>query len=176
MLIYPNEYFDKIEKITIEFLQKNKIKALILDMDNTLINLKEEMPKNIEIWAKELKGQGVKLIIVSNSNKKSKLDKTANKLGIKYVYFARKPLKVGLKKAMKILEEKPENIATVGDQIFTDVIGGNRCKMFTILVEPIAEKDILITRLKRPIENAIKKRFLKKCTKEGEYGNKTIQK
>ena len=156
MLIYPNEYFDKIEKITIEFLQKNKIKALILDMDNTLINLKEEMPKNIEIWAKELKGQGVKLIIVSNSNKKSKLDKTANKLGIKYVYFARKPLKVGLKKAMKILEEKPENIAVVGDQIFTDIIGGNRCKMKTVLVDSLENKDFWYTAWKRPIENRIK--------------------
>ena len=161
MLIYPNEYFDKIEKITIEFLQKNKIKALILDMDNTLINLKEEMPKNIEIWAKELKGQGVKLIIVSNSNKKSKLDKTANKLGIKYVYFARKPLKVGLKKAMKILEEKPENIAVVGDQIFTDIIGGNRCKMKTILVDSLESKDFWYTAWKRPIENRIKRKITK---------------
>lgn len=161
MLIYPNEYFDKIEKITIEFLQKNKIKALILDMDNTLINLKEEMPKNIEIWAKELKGQGVKLIIVSNSNKKSKLDKTANKLGIKYVYFARKPLKVGLKKAMKILEEKPENIAVVGDQIFTDIIGGNRCKMKTVLVDSLENKDFWYTAWKRPIENRIKTKITK---------------
>ena len=161
MLIYPNEYFDKIEKITIEFLQKNKIKALILDMDNTLINLKEKMPKNIEIWAKELKGQGVKLIIVSNSNKKSKLDKTANKLGIKYVYFARKPLKVGLKKAMKILEEKPENIAVVGDQIFTDIIGGNRCKMKTVLVDSLENKDFWYTAWKRPIENRIKTKITK---------------
>ena len=51
--LYPNVYFDKIEKITIEFLQKNKIKALILDMDNTLINYKKEMPENIENWAKD---------------------------------------------------------------------------------------------------------------------------
>ena len=48
MFIYPNEYFSKIEDINIEFLQKNKIKALILDMDNTLVNYKKEMPKPIE--------------------------------------------------------------------------------------------------------------------------------
>ena len=52
--LYPNVYFDKIEKITIEFLQKNKIKALILDMDNTLINYKKEMPENIELPKKKL--------------------------------------------------------------------------------------------------------------------------
>ena len=72
------------------------------------------------------------------------------------------------------MEEKPENIGVVGDQIFTDVLGGNRCKMFTILVEPIAEKDIWITLLKRPIENAIKNRYKK--TKEGAYGAKVIHK
>ena len=76
MLIYPDEYFNKIEEITIEYLQKNKIKALILDMDNTLINYKEEMPENILKWAKDLQGQGVKLIIASNSNKKKKVEKS----------------------------------------------------------------------------------------------------
>ncbi len=160
-MIYPNEYFNKIDKITIEFLQKNKIKALILDMDNTLINVKEEMPQDVENWAKSLKGQGVKLIIVSNSNKKSKIEKTANKIGIKYVDFAKKPLKGGLKKAMKILGEKPENIAVVGDQIFTDIIGGNRCKMKTILVDSLESKDFWYTAWKRPIENRIKRKITK---------------
>ena len=57
------------------------------------------------------------------------------------------------------LEEK--EVAVVGDQIFTDILGANRCKMFSILVEPIKEKDMLITRIKRPIENFIKKSYLK---------------
>ena len=66
---------------------------------------------------------------------------------------------LSIKKIQEKLQEKPENIAVVGDQIFTDIVGGNRCKMFTILVEPIAEKDIWITMIKRPIENAIKKKY-----------------
>ncbi len=162
MLIYPNEYFDKIEKITIEYLKENKIKALILDMDNTLINYNKEMPKRIEKWAKELNGQGVKLIIVSNSNKKEKIKKIANLLDIEYISFAKKPLKIGLKKAMRILNEKPENIAVVGDQIFTDIIGGNRCKMYTILLDAIEEKDFWYTAWKRPIENKIKEKISKR--------------
>ena len=60
----------------------------------------------------------------------------------------------------------------VGDQIFTDVVGGNRCNMFTILVEPIAEKDIWITLIKRPIENAIKKRYIQKQEQKYNVGNK----
>ena len=64
--------------------------------------------------------------------------------------------------------KKPENVAVVGDQIFTDVLGGNRCKMFTILIEPIAEKDIWLTKVKRPIEIFIKKKYFKKINKGGD--------
>ena len=159
MLFYPKKYFKKIQNITIEFLQKNKIKALILDVDNTLINYKKEMPEEIQKWAKDLKGQGVKLYIVSNTNDKEKVENVAKKIGIPYTYLALKTLKKGLKKAEKELNEKPENIAVVGDQIFTDVLGGNLCKMYTILIEAIDKKDFWYTAWKRPIEEKIKKKF-----------------
>ena len=165
MKIYPKAYFNNVREIRIDFLQKNKIKALILDVDNTLIDYDKNLPKETIKWANELEGQGVKLYILSNSNKKQKVKKVAEELGIEYEYFAKKPLKFGFKKVQEKLNEKPEHIAVVGDQIFTDVIGGNRCKMFTILVEPIAEKDIWITRIKRPIENAIKNRYKKTIQK-----------
>ena len=73
--------------------------------------------------------------------------------------FALKPFKKGLKKAAEKLNEKPENIAAIGDQIFTDVIGANRLKMFSILVKPLDEKDIFITLIKRPFERFILKRY-----------------
>lgn len=166
MLIYPKIYIKRVEEITIEMLQKNKIKALILDIDNTLIDYEENMEESVKQWAKDLKGQGTKLIILSNTNKKSKVEKVAKTLEIPYIYFAKKPLKSGFKKAKEQLKEKEEHIAVVGDQIFTDVIGGNRCKMFTILVEPIKEKDFWYTAWKRPIENKIKNNFIQKQTKE----------
>lgn len=164
-MFYPNAYFNKVEEITIEFLQRNKIKALILDIDNTLIDYSHVMTESVEKWARDLKGQGVKLYIVSNTSKKKKVEKVAGKLDIPYVFFAKKPLKIGFKKAQKYLKENSENIAVVGDQIFTDVIGGNRAKMFTILVEPINEKDFWYTKWKRPIERRIKENFMKR-TKE----------
>lgn len=160
--VYPKAYFDKIEKITIEFIKKNNLKALILDMDNTLINYKKEMPENIENWAKELNGQGMKLYILSNTNKKKKVISIAKKLGVPYKSFAKKPLKSGFLKVQKELGFKPEQIAVVGDQIFTDVIGGNRCNMFTILVDSIDDKDFWYTIWKRPLENVLKKKFREK--------------
>lgn len=165
-MIYPKIYIKRVEEITIEMLQKNKIKALILDIDNTLIDYEENMEESVKQWAKDLKGQGTKLIILSNTNKKTKVEKVAKTLEIPYIYFAKKPLKSGFKKAKEQLKENEEHIAVVGDQIFTDIIGGNRCKMFTILVEPIKEKDFWYTAWKRPIENKIKNNFIQKQTKE----------
>ena len=174
MILYPKEHFNNVKEITIEYLRKNKINALILDVDNTLIDYDKNLDEGIIKWAENLKEEGIKLYILSNSNKKEKVKTVAEKLKIEYEYFGKKPLKTGFKKVQNKLQEKSENIGVVGDQIFTDVLGGNRCKMFTILVEPIAEKDIWITLLKRPIENAIKKRYRK--TKEGAYDAKVIHK
>lgn len=161
MLIYPKIYLENVRKITIDFLNKNNIKALILDVDNTLIDFDKNMEKGTKEWCEELKKQGIKFCILSNSNKVEKVKKVAEDLGVVYFYFATKPLKRGFKKASNILKEKNENIAVVGDQIFTDVIGANRCKMFSILVKPIAEKDLIITRIKRPLENYIIKKYQK---------------
>ena len=119
------------------------------------------MPDNIDIWCNNLKKEGIKFIIVSNTNKLKKVQAVSEKLGIEYIYRAMEPLKKGFKKAQKMLNIPPENIATVGDQIFTDVIGGNLCNMFPILVEPIDKKDLIITRIKRPLENIIIKQYLK---------------
>ena len=159
MILYPKANFNNVREIKIDFLRENKINALILDVDNTLIDFDKNLEEGTIEWAEELKSQGIKLYILSNSNKKDKVKTVAEKLQIQYDYFAKKPLKTGFLKVQQKLQEKSENIGVVGDQIFTDVIGGNRCNMFTILVEPIAQKDIWITMLKRPLENAIKNRY-----------------
>ena len=145
MKVYPKIYLNNVREISIEFLKENKIKGLILDVDNTLIDLEKNMPKGTKKWCEELKQEGIQFCILSNSNKKEKIEKIGKELGIKYFYFAMKPLKRGFKKAVKYFYEKNieiENIAVVGDQIFTDILGANRMKLYPILVEPIiVEKD-----------------------------------
>ena len=165
MILYPDAHLNNVREITTNFLQNNKINALILDVDNTLIDYDKNLPEETIEWAKELKSNNIKLYILSNTNKKEKVKTVAEKLGTEYMYFAKKPLKSGFKKVQEKLKEPSQNIAVVGDQIFTDIVGGNRCKMFTILVEPIAEKDIWITMVKRPLENAIKKKYHKNMDK-----------
>lgn len=166
MLIYPNSYFKSVDKITIEFLKKNKIKALILDVDNTLIDYYKNISIQVKQWVRNLKEDGIKLYILSNTNHKEKVEKVAKILDLPYQMFAKKPSKSGFLSVQNELKEKNENIGVVGDQIFTDIIGGNRCKMYTILVDPVTSKDYWYTAWKRPIENVIKNRYIKKQKKE----------
>lgn len=166
MNLYPDLYLNSVIDINATLLKKNKLEALILDVDNTLIDYYKNLIEGAEDWCENLKSEGIKCIILSNSNKKEKVETVAKKLGIKYVMFAKKPLKSGFKKAMEKLEMKPEQVAVVGDQIFTDVVGAKRMKMFSILVKQVGEKDIFITKVKRPIENAIIKKYLREKGKK----------
>ena len=159
MNIYPNAYLKGVQEITIDFLKEKRIKALILDVDNTLIDYYKNLSEQTVNWAKNLQEQGIILYILSNTNKKAKVAMGANKLGIPYEMFAKKPSKKGFFSVQKKLNIPFENIGVVGDQIFTDVIGGNRCNMFTILVDPVGKKDFWYTAWKRPIEKRIKKRI-----------------
>lgn len=162
MFAYPKMYLNNIKEISIEILEKHNIKGLLLDVDNTLIDYKQEMLEGTVEWCNDLKRNGIKMCVLSNSNKLEKVQMVANTLDIPYINFAKKPLKSGFRRAQKLLELKEENIAVVGDQIFTDIIGGNRCNMFTILTKPLHEQDIFITRIKRPLEQWVINKYLKK--------------
>lgn len=161
MLLYPKEYVNSVKEITIDFIKKYNLKGLILDVDNTLIDYYKKMPEGIIEWAELMKSYGIKLYILSNSNKKEKVETVAKNLNIEYINFARKPFKTGFLKIKNIMNLESENIGVVGDQILTDVLGANRCKMFSILVKPINEKDIFITKFNRFFEKIIIKKYLK---------------
>ena len=170
-MIYPDYYCDKVTDITLELLRENGIKGVILDVDNTLIDFDENLLEGVKSWANHFKENGVKLIILSNSNKVEKVKTVAKALEIEYFYFATKPLKRGFKKAQKQLQLQNAEIAVVGDQIFTDIIGANRSKMFSILVNPISQKDMWMTKIKRPLEEKIIQAYVKKQKKKEDEKN-----
>lgn len=166
MEIYPKLYCKRVTDISIEYLEKNNIKGILLDVDNTLLDFDLKIVDGLKQWYEKIKENNIKCMILSNSNKTKKIEYVANLLHIDYIKFAIKPFKIGFKMAQKRLNLKPENIAVVGDQIFTDVIGANRSKMHSILVKPLAEKDLFLTRFKRPLENLVIKNYLKKQGRE----------
>ena len=165
-MLYPNELYNKIEDINIEQLKQKGIKAIIVDVDNTLIDKSKILSKEKEEWIKSAKSNGIKCCILSNTLKKEKVETLSKQLDIPYYMFAKKPLSGGFKKCIKLFELEPREICVIGDQIFTDVMGGNIMQMYTIYVHPISSDDYSITtKIKRPLEKVVIKMFLNRKEK-----------
>ena len=162
MILYPNIYLENVLKIDENIIKKNQIKGLLLDVDNTLMHYDKTIISGIEEWIKKMKNIGIKLCILSNSNDEKKVKKLADELDIPYIHLAYKPFKIGFKKAKKILNIDYKNIGMVGDQIFTDVLGANRMKMISILIKPLEKREYIVTKVKRPLEEAILRSYFKK--------------
>jgi len=152
--LYPDKHVKRVEDISYEELKNKNIKAILLDIDNTIINYEREIKEPVVNWINKSKEFGIEICLLSNNTQK-KVEAIANKLNVKCVHNSGKPAKKGYIRAIKLLNVKNTEIAAVGDQIFTDVYGGNRLNMHTILVEPIEIKDIWITKIKRPLENLV---------------------
>lgn len=157
MLLFPDMYCKGVPYINLDELKHNNIKGIAIDVDNTLIDYNKIVSDDIKNWIESVKQEGFKICILSNSNKKNKVEGVAKTLNLDYIMFAQKPMKRGFKKAMRLLDLPAENIAVVGDQVFTDVIGANRMNMLSVYVEPINKKEYWYTKWKRPIEAMILK-------------------
>lgn len=122
MIFYPNIYLNNVKDIKLELLKENKIKGLLLDVDNTLIDFDLKILEGAKEWCVSLKKNDIRLCILSNTNKIEKVKKVATELELPYINFAKKPFKTGFKRAVKLLELDAKNIGVVGDQIMTDVL------------------------------------------------------
>ena len=152
MLLRPNIKLDKITDISVDILKKYYITALILDVDNTLsTHHGQVLTDGLENWLKNMRENNIKLTVLSNSTKK-RLDPFAKKIGLDYISLGLKPLPFGYLRALKALGTKRKNTAIVGDQIFTDTLGGNFVGLNTVLLTPIKPETSLRFRFKRRIE------------------------
>ncbi len=162
---YPKVILDKVQDISIEKLDKNNIKGLILDIDNTLVpEHMKEADENAVKWIERIKGAGFKLCIVSNASKK-RVIKFNERLQLYAIHRASKPGTKAFEKAGRLMDFKNENIAVVGDQIFTDIYGGNRVNMFTILVTPIHKRESFFVMMKRLPEKLVLRSYYKRKNK-----------
>lgn len=106
MFFYPREYLENVTKISLDFLEKNNIKGLILDIDNTLINFDKEILDGAKEWCDRNRQNGIKMCILSNTNKVEKVEKVANKLELPYIYFAKKPFKKRIYKSKGTIKSR----------------------------------------------------------------------
>lgn len=158
---YPDLYCDSIRHIDLEMLKNRGIQGIILDIDNTLVPMhSKDADENAISWIAELKRKGFKVCILSNAAEKRVLRFNKN-IDVTAIHRAYKPAGKAFLKAARELNLEPEKIAVVGDQIFTDIHGGNKTNMFTILVKPIDKKEILYVRLKRWPEKLVLSSFNK---------------
>ena len=140
----PTYVFDKVVDITPEFLRKKQIKGLLLDLDNTLTTHNNPVvPQS------------------SSNNHAPRVTPFAEQLGLDFECEGAKPLTFGYSRAIKRMGLKNREVAAVGDQIFTDVMGSNLKGIRSIFVFPIKPEESLPFRFKRACE----KPFLPKLSK-----------
>ncbi len=157
---YPEIYISSINEITDELLKKNGIKGLILDIDNTLVpNHVADADENAVRWIEQMKAAGYKMCIVSNAARK-RVIRFNERIKLNAVHRAMKPATAAFYRAGRLMGLNSESIAVIGDQIFTDVYGGNRAGMFTILVKPIDKREGRLVRFKRIFEKRIMERYI----------------
>lgn len=152
---YPNLQAGRVQDIDLSFLIKKNIKGLILDIDNTLVpDHVEEADESALAWVEKVKKMGFKVCIVSNASQK-RVAKFNEKLKVDTIHRASKPGSKSFLKASEIMNTKASQTAVIGDQIFTDIYGGNKVNMFTVLVTPIDKREFFFVRLKRIAEKFV---------------------
>lgn len=123
--------------ITPDLIAHQGLRGLILDVDETLVPLREtHTSTEVQAWFAEL-NQDVPIWLVSNNINANRIRRIAESLGAPYLTSAGKPSRRKLRYAAQAMQLPFEQVAMVGDRLFTDVLAGNRLGMFTILVEPM---------------------------------------
>lgn len=158
----PSLQLKSIYDLDTEKLKQLGIKGIITDLDNTLIdwNQPDATPELLE-WFKNLTDEGFRIIVLSNNNDE-RVRRFAEPHGISYIPAARKPGKNAFRTALHKLGLSEQETVVIGDQLFTDILGGNRMGLFTILVIPTATTDAWITRFNRLMERFVLRRLRKK--------------
>jgi len=134
-----------ILSLTPDILQQYQIKGLVLDVDETLVPLRaSKASEELRQWVEQVRPV-VDLWLVSNNLSETRISNIAKSLNLPYMLAAIKPSRRKLKKAAEAMSLPVEQVAMVGDRLFTDVLAGNRLGMFTILVEPMIDPAATVT-------------------------------
>ena len=158
----PDMYQKSIYAIDYKKLKSRGIKCLLFDLDNTIAPIKMKTPSDkIKELFSNLKEMGFKLIIFSNSPK-SRLKPFKEELNVDCSASSRKPNPKKFLQILDIYKFGVSEVAIIGDEILTDIVGGNKIGITTILVNPIGKKDIKLARLRRIWEKRIMKKLRKK--------------
>ncbi len=147
----PDIYQKSIYTINYQKLKEMGIKCLLFDLDNTLIPSRNTVVNDRVVELIESLKKDFDIIIFSNALE-NRVKKIAAVLNVKYYALVFKPFVKGFKKALKNHKYQECEIAIIGDQLYTDIAGGNKVGITTILVNPVSNRDSFTTRINRYLE------------------------
>jgi uncharacterized protein len=152
LMLGPDRFAPRLHDVPHEELEAAGIRGLIVDLDNTLVGFREtELAQEHLDWVARALERGFRIVMLSN-NFSLRVNSLAAQLNVTCFPNALKPLPFGFLRAKRCLQLRRREIAVVGDQLFTDVLGGKICGLYTILTEPIERKDFGLTRFFRFFE------------------------
>src|SRR5699024_1912114 len=133
----PNEYVQSIFQIDIDKLAESGVKGIVTDLDNTVVGCDvADHAEAVTTWFKEARQKWNTITSVSNNNEK-RVGSFSKSLKVDYIFKAKKPRGRAFDRAMHSMSLNPSEIVVIGDQMLTDVFGGNRRGLFTIMVVPV---------------------------------------
>ncbi len=154
-LLTPDMYYSSVAAIPLEDLRDAGVTALLLDLDNTLLPRDTNVvPPEKKAWADTVRAAGMSACLISN-NFHSRVKTVAEELGFELVDKALKPLPFAYGRALRLLGRGPTEAAVVGDQVFTDILGGNLLGIRTVLVQPLSQTDLPHTLVLRRLEGLV---------------------
>lgn len=158
----PDEHVNSVFEITAEKLKKQQIKGVITDLDNTLVEWDRPLATEKVIdWLAELEEAGIVVTIVSNNNE-ARVKKFCEPHNVPFIHRAFKPSTRAFETALQTMNLQKDETVVIGDQLMTDILGGNRAGFYTILVVPVTETDGMITKFNRFLERRILNSFKRK--------------
>ncbi|EFO67662.1 HAD phosphatase, family IIIA [Lactobacillus iners LactinV 09V1-c] len=155
MIFRPTYTIDSIYNLDINALKNMGIKAIFSDLDNTLLAWNNfETDDALQKLERRLADADIKLIVISN-NSSERISKVLDVYRIEFAARARKPLPIGINKAIAKYNLNKSDVLMVGDQLLTDIVAGNLAGVRTVLVKPLVETDKWNTRINRCVEKFI---------------------
>ena len=136
MCLHADKRFERFEDVTPELLQKENVKLLLCDLDNTLrLHSEKEPADELADWIDDCRKAGVKIVIISNNGRKKMMKKFCEPINVPCVWWAKKPLSTKLTEAMNNFKFKSEETVMLGDKWSTDVLAAKFAKIRAYKVE-----------------------------------------
>ena len=162
-LLVPDQVLGSVLDIDFQHLKKKNLLGLLIDIDNTLVRWeKSSIDEQFAQWVGDAKEKGFRICLVSNALEK-RVQSFAEYLDVPAVARAWKPSQKAFLRGIRKLNMEKDKVAVVGDQLFTDVLGGNRLGLHTILINPLSSQELKTTKLMRKLE----KRMIEKMVRKG---------